>query len=310
MRIAVIGTGAVGGYFGAKLAEAGHELVFLARGKHLEALQAAGLRILSPNGDLHIQKADFPASAAQAGVVDVILFCVKSYDTQSAAESLGPLLSAHTTILSLQNGIDNPEKIAAVWRDHAVFPGVVYLGAEICSPGVIRHSNGGKIVFGAADGQRSQSAMQIERLLSEAGIPCQLSSNIHEVQWSKLLWNAAFCAISCLARADVKQIVDSAPLTSLAIDCMVEVQSAAELRGVILPRALFDQTIAFSRGLGAFKPSMLQDLEAGKRLEYEAFNGLIARVLQASGKAAPINQAFQSLLQQLERHSRKGNHTR
>ena len=310
MRIAVIGTGAVGGYFGAKLAEAGHELVFLARGKHLEALQAAGLRILSPNGDLHIQKADFLASAAQAGVVDVILFCVKSYDTQSAAESLGPLLSAHTTILSLQNGIDNPEKIAAVWRDHAVFPGVVYLGAEICSPGVIRHSNGGKVVFGAADGQRSQSAMQIERLLSEAGIPCQLSSNIHEVQWSKLLWNAAFCAISCLARADVKQIVDSAPLTCLATDCMVEVQSAAELRGVILPRALFDQTLAFSRGLGAFKPSMLQDLEAGKRLEYEAFNGLIVRVLRASGKAAPINQAFQSLLQQLERHSWKGNHTR
>ena len=133
MRIAVIGTGAVGGYFGAKLAEAGNELVFLARGKHLEALQAAGLRILSPNGDLHIQRADFPASAAQAGVVDVILFCVKSYDTQSAAESLGPLLSAHTTILSLQNGIGNPEKIGAVWRDHAVFPGVVYLGAEICS---------------------------------------------------------------------------------------------------------------------------------------------------------------------------------
>ena len=310
MRIAVIGTGAVGGYFGAKLAAAGHELVFFARGKHLEVLQAAGLRVLSPNGDLHIHEADFFASAAPAGVVDVILFCVKSYDTEAAAESLGPLLSAHTAILSLQNGIDNPEKIAAVWRDRPVFPGVVYLGAEISSPGVIRHSNGGKIVFGAADGKKSQSAMQIERLLSEAGIPCQLSANIHEVQWSKLLWNAPFCAISCLARADVKQIVDSAPLTSLAIDCMAEVQSAAELRGVILPRALFDQTIAFSRGLGAFKPSMLQDLEAGKPLEYEAFNGIVARLLQGSGKAAPINQAFQSLLQQLERHSRKGKQRR
>ena len=300
----------MGGYFGAKLAAAGHELVFLARGKHLEGLQATGLRVLSPNGDLHIHKADFPASVAQAGVVDMILFSVKSYDTQSAAESLGPLFSAHTTILSLQNGVDNQEKIAAVWRDHPVFPGVVYIGAEISSPGVIRHSNGGKIVFGAADGQRSPSAMQIERLLSGAGIPCQLSSNIYEVQWSKLLWNASFCAISCLARANVKQIVDSAPLTSLAIDCMTEVQSAAELQGVILPRSLFDQTIAFSRGLGAFKPSMLQDLEAGKPLEYEAFNGVVARLLQASGKAAPINEAFQSLLQQLERHSREGKQTR
>jgi 2-dehydropantoate 2-reductase len=305
MRIAVIGTGAVGGYFGAKLAAAGHDLVFIARGKHLEALQAAGLRILSSNGDLHIQKADFLGNAAQAGVVDLILFCVKSYDTQTAAESLGALLAESTTIISLQNGVDNPEKIAAIWRDHRIYPGVVYIGAEIASPGVIRHSNGGKIVFGAPDGQADESAVRIEQLLSQAGIPCQLSANIHEVQWSKLLWNAPFCAISCLARADVKQIVDSAPLTRLAIDCMAEVQSAAELRGIALPRGSFDQTIAFSRGLGAFKPSMLQDLEAGKPLEYEAFNGIVARLLQGSGRAAPINQAFHSLLQHLDKSPRE-----
>src|SRR5678816_1931099 len=305
MRIAVIGTGAVGGYFGAKLAAAGHDLLFIARGRHLEALQAAGLRILRPNGDLHIHKADFLASPAQAGVVDLILFCVKSYDTQAVAESLAPLLAESTPILSLQNGVDNPEKIAAVWRKQRIYPGVVYLGAEIYSPGMIRHSNGGKIVFGAPDGQADESAVRIEQLLSQAGIPCQLSVNIHEVQWSKLLWNAPFCAISCLARADVKQIVDSAPLTRLAIDCMAEVQSAAELRGIALPRASFDQTIAFSRGLGAFKPSMLQDLEAGKPLEYEAFNGIVARLLQGSGRAAPINQAFHSLLQHLDKSPRE-----
>jgi len=305
MRIAVIGTGAVGGYFGAKLAAAGHELVFFARGKHLDALQAAGLRILSPNGDLHIQQAQFLASPAQAGSVDLILFCVKSYDTQAAAEFLGPLLADRTTILSLQNGVDNPEKIAAVWREHRILAGVVYIGAEIYSPGVIRHSNGGKIVFGALHGQPDESARRIEQLLSEAHIPCQLSTNIREVQWGKLLWNAPFCAISCLARVDVKQITDSAPLCRLAIDCMSEVQSAAELRGVTLPRALFDQTIAFSRGLGAFKPSMLQDLEAGKPLEYEAFNGIVAELLQASGRAAPINQAFHALLQHLDKPSRE-----
>jgi 2-dehydropantoate 2-reductase len=305
MRIAVIGTGAVGGYFGAKLAAAGHDLVFIARGKHLEALQAAGLRILSPNGDLHIQKADFVASATQAGVVDLILFCVKSYDTQAAAESLGPLLAESTTILSLQNGIDNPQKIAAVWRHHRIYSGVVYIGAEISSPGVIRHSNGGKIVFGAADGQADESAVRIEQLLAEAGIACQLSAKIHEAQWSKLLWNAPFCAISCLARADVKQIVDSAPLTRLALDCMTEVQCAAQLCGVTLPRTWCDQTIEFSRGLGAFKPSMLQDLEAGKPLEYEAFNGMVVQVLQGAGKTAPINRAFHSLLQHLDRRSRE-----
>lgn len=279
--------------------------MFLARGKHLEALQAAGLRVLSPNGDLHIQKADFLDNAAQAGVVDLILFCVKSYDTRAAAESLGPLLAERTIVVSLQNGVDNAEKIAAIWRDNRIYPGVVYIGAEIASPGVIRHSNGGKIVFGTPDGQADESAVRIERLFSQAGIPCQLSTNIHEVQWSKLLWNAPFCAISCLARADVKQIVDSAPLTRLAIDCMAEVESAAELRGITLPRTSFDQTIAFSRGLGAFKPSMLQDLEAGKPLEYEAFNGIVAKLLQGSGRAAPINQAFHSLLQHLDKSPRE-----
>jgi 2-dehydropantoate 2-reductase len=108
-----------------------------------------------------------------------------------------------------------------------------------------------------------------------------------------------------LARADVKQIVDSVPLTQLALDCMTEVQCAAQLRGVILPRQLFDQTIEFSRGLGAFKPSMLQDLETGKPLEYEAFNGMVVKLLQVSGKAAPINQSFHSLLEHLDKRPRE-----
>ena len=305
MRIAVMGTGAVGGYFGAKLAAAGHDLAFIARGKHLEAMRRTGLRIESPTGDLRIKDAVFARDPAAYGPAELVLFCVKSYDTEAAAETLAPLIGEETVVLSLQNGVDNPEKIARRWGTGRCLPGVVYIGAQVAAPGVVLHSSGGKIVFGASSGPPGAAAEHIEQTLSSAGIPCSISENIQKVQWSKLLWNAPFCAISALARADVKQILESQPLKKLASDCMAEVRAAALARGVDLPRALFDDTIAFSTALGAFKPSMLQDLEAGKPLEYEAFNGLVVKILQQAGQAAPVNQCFYALLQQLDKKPRE-----
>ena len=300
-----MGSGAVGGYFGAKLASAGHELVFIARGKHLDAMRRSGLRVASPSGELRVTDATYAATPAEAGFVNLILFCVKSYDTDSAAQSLGPMIGNHTTILSLQNGIDNPEKIARLWNEGRTLAGVVYLGAQITAPGIITHSAGGKIVFGQLNGQAGDAAKALKRALTDAGIPCELSRNIQKIQWSKLLWNAPFCAISCLARANVMQIIQSESLTQLALDCMVEVQAAAHARNVELPRVLFDETLAFSKGLGAFKPSMLQDLEARKPLEYEAFNGIVMKLLQQAGQAAPVNQCFYTLLQHLDHQLRE-----
>jgi 2-dehydropantoate 2-reductase len=148
MRIAVMGTGAVGGYFGAKLAAAGHDLVFIARQRHLAALRRNGLRVTSPTGDLHVRSELFTDSPADAGTVDLVLFCVKSYDTARAAAALAPLLSKQTAILSLQNGVDNPDKIAGLWGTERTLAGVVYIGALVTVPGVIEHSSGGKIVLG------------------------------------------------------------------------------------------------------------------------------------------------------------------
>ena len=158
LRIAVIGTGAVGGYFGAKLAAAGHELVFLARGKHLDALRRDGLRIVSPSGNRHVRNAVFTASGEAIENVELVLFCVKSYDTETAAKAFAPLVGARTTILSLQNGVDNPEKLAELWGDDRILAGVVYIGAQIDAPGVIHHANGGKIVFGRLDGKANEGA--------------------------------------------------------------------------------------------------------------------------------------------------------
>ena len=304
MRIAIMGSGAVGGYFGARLAVAGHELTFIGRGAHLAAMRRSGLRIDSPYGNLHIERAVFSASAEETPA-DLVLFCVKSYDTETAARAIAPLIDNDTLIVSLQNGIDNAEKLARLWGAERTFAGVVYLAAQLDSPGVIRHSNGGRIVFGLSHGGAGPAAERIDQTLFAAGISCAISADITRVQWAKLLWNAPFCAISCLTGTNAKQIVESETLTQLAIDCMAEVQAAARTRGIDLPRKLLDETIAFSQDLGTFEPSMLQDLKARKRLEYEALNGVVVRLLRDAGEAAPVNYAFYALLEQLDRKNRK-----
>jgi 2-dehydropantoate 2-reductase len=305
MRIAIMGTGAVGGYFGAKLAAAGHQVVFIARQKHLATLRRKGLRVASPAGNLHVQNALFTDSPADAGIVDLVLFCVKSYDTAEATAALAPLMSGRTAILSLQNGIDNPAKIASCWGADRTFAGVVYIGAQVSAPGLIQHFSGGKIILGQINSQHSDAAGTIEQTLSAAAIPCEISPAIAQVQWVKLLWNAPFCAISCLTRSTVKEIVESESLTRLALDCMMEVQSAARTQRIDLRTELLDQTLAFSRGLGEFKPSMLQDLEAGKPLEYDAFNGIVVRLLERAGQQAPTNLVFYSTLKFLDKKLRE-----
>jgi 2-dehydropantoate 2-reductase len=303
VRVAVMGAGAVGGYFGAKLA-ASNEVAFIARGVHLAAMRRKGLMVESPRSHLDIRDALFAENPAEIGAVDLVLFCVKSYDTESATAKVAPLMGDGTIILSLQNGVDNADKIARRWGEEKTLAGVVYLGSQLLRPGTIRHSSGGKIIFGELGGQVHQPTRALEKVLSSAQIPCEVSREIRAIQWRKLLWNAPFCAISCLTRATVKEIVASESLTKLAQDCMAEVRSAALTQGVELDPALFDETLHFSKSLGAFKPSMLQDLEAGKPLEYQAFNGIVVNLLRAVGKEAPINEVFYNALKYLDERIR------
>jgi len=304
VRIAVMGAGAVGGYFGARLAAASNDVAFIARGCHLTAMQRGGLTVESPHGNLHIRDALCTEDPTQVGTVELILFCVKSYDTESAAQSLAPMMGRNTVILSLQNGVDNADKLAQVWGSDRILAGVVYIGSELLVAGRIKHSAGGRIVFGGLDGQIHQATQAIERVLSSAQIPCEVHREIRNVQWRKLLWNAPFCAISCMTRATAKEIVKSDSLTKLALDCMMEVREAAKSQAVDLDPALFDETLNFSKSLGDFKPSMLQDLEAGKPLEYEAFNGIVVELLRQTGKKAPTNQVFYGALKYLDKKIR------
>ena len=304
MRIAVMGTGAVGGYFGAKLAAAGHEVIFIARGAHLAALKQFGLYVESFRGNLRIRSALFTDDPAEGGTVDLVLFCVKSYDTGTATLALAPLMAPTTRVLSLQNGVDNPSLIAQTWGKERTLAGVVYLGARLVQPGVINHSSGGKILIGELDGAVYESTRAIQKAISASQIPCELSPNINQAQWRKLLWNAPFCAISCLTRATVRDILESESLRKLAIDCMAEVTAAAETQGVDLEPSWIDETLKFSQSLGDFRPSMLQDLEAGKPLEFEAINGVVVNLLRRCGKEAPANLIFYGALAYLDKKLR------
>ena len=304
MRVAVMGAGAVGGYFGARLAGASNDVAFIARGPHLAALHGQGLTLESPQGNLHIRDALFTDDLSQVGVVDLVLFCVKSYDTEATADKLASLIGDRTIILSLQNGVDNADKIAQRWGHKRTLAGVVYIGSQLLQPGKIKHSSGGRIVFGELDGQVHESTQAVERVLSSARISCEVSKAIRNIQWRKLLWNAPFCAISCLTRTNVKEIVESESLTKLALDCMTEVREAAQAQAIDLDPALFEETLNFSKSLGDFKPSMLQDLEAGKPLEYEAFNGIVVGLLGRIGKQAPTNQVFYGALKYLDKKIR------
>ena len=304
MRIAVMGAGAVGAYFGAKLSASGHNVAFLARGAHLDALRREGLRVESPGGNLRIQNALFTNDPGEVAAADLILFSVKSYDTDAAIGALTPMIGSVTTILSLQNGVDNAEKISARWGENRTLAGVVYLGAQLVRPGTIKHSAGGRIVFGELDGSVRDITKSIEQVLTAAQIPCEISKDIRKAQWRKLLWNAPFCAVSCLTCATVKEIIESDSLRKLAVACMNEVRQAARTQRVDLEPELVDETLNFSKSLGDFKPSMLQDFEARKPLEYEAFNGVVVKLLRQAGKEAPVNQVFYGTLEYLDKNIR------
>lgn len=303
IRVAVMGTGAVGGYFGARLAASGHDVSFIARGRHLQAMRSEGLKVESFQGNLHIQSL-FTSEPKAVGPVDLILFCVKSYSTEEAAEELAPLVGKETMILSLQNGVDNPDKIAALWGKSRTLAGVVYIAAQVPTPGTIRHSAGGRIVLGELDGAVSEKTKAVQQLFAAAQVPCTISTEIRKVMWGKLVWNAPFCAIACLTQATAQEIVESDHLKKLALDCMEEVREAGKCVGINLEPLVIEEALKLSRALGDFKPSMLQDLEAGKSLEYEAFNGIVVTLLRQAGKEAPANEIFYAALKFLDKKNR------
>jgi 2-dehydropantoate 2-reductase len=292
MRIAIVATGGVGGYFGGLLARAGHDVIFIARGAHLQAIRASGLKVRSVHGDFDIHSAQATGDPAEAGAVDLTIFAVKTYDTDSAAQLMRPLVGPQTAILPLQNGVESAARLSRHFGAQAVLGGAVWVVASIAEPGVIKQeSQFRRIVLGQLDGRETQRARDIRDALAQAGATAEVSDNIEKVLWTKLLFIASFSGITSVTRAPAGPVMANGESRLLLERAMREVEAAARAKGIPMDGDVVDKTMAFAEKLEATATSSMQrDVAAGRRLEYDALNGAVVRAGRETGIPTPVHE--------------------
>jgi len=298
MRIAVMGTGGTGGYFGGLLARAGEAVAFIARGAHLEAIRKNGLAIKSVlAGDFSIQ-ATATDNPSDIGPVDFVLFCVKAYDNAAAAEQIRPLIGPETVVLSVQNGIDNEDQIGKVVGPEHVLGCVSYVSSTIKSPGVIAQTGGpGTLVFGEMQGGPSARTEALQNTLQNSKITAELHSDIQVALWQKFIGICGVNGITALTRLPMGEIVACRETHNLMRGTMEEVEAVARASGANLPEGCVDQSMDFFSGVEpSVRGSMYYDLAAGRRLELEVLNGTVVRLGSKHGIPTPINFAIYAAL--------------
>jgi 2-dehydropantoate 2-reductase len=288
MRIAVVGAGGVGGYFGAKLARAGESVVVLARGAHLDAIRRNGLRVRSAIDGDFTAKVEAVDSFAGQPPVDMALFCVKSFDTHTAAETLRPVLGADTGVVSLQNGVDNEAVIDEVLGPGRALGGAAFVFSTIESPGVIAHTLLGRIVFGELDGRVSARATQLRDALARAGVPVELTTDVQRMLWEKYLLISAQAGTTALTRTPIGVIRDTPETWRLYRRIVEELATVARAAGVALPADVVENIMTGAAKLAPTAYSSLHhDLVHGRRLELEALHGHAVRLGERLGVATP-----------------------
>ena len=300
MKILVMGAGAVGAYFGARLRAAGEDVVLCARGENLRAILEHGLDITSIRGDLHIEvtATDTPRDFAP---YYLILFCVKAYDTDAAAKAVSGCLEPGGVILTLQNGVENEAKLAAIFGRAAVMGGNARVGVEMVAPGKIVHLSTGHIDFGELDGRVSDRARKIADVFRRAGILGQISADIMTARWDKLIWNGALNTVATLTRRRVGEIIDDPEGLKLLRTLMQEIVNVARAEGANISDDRIEEYIAHSqKNLRALKTSTQQDLERGKALEYEALSGAVVRAARRHDINVLAVEAIYALLRLLD----------
>ncbi len=304
-HIAVMGAGAVGGFFGGMLARAGMRVTFIGRPAFVEAVQRNGLYIESAKfqGAVRVEASSDPSAAKGA---DLVLFCVKTLDTESAAKALEPHVASDCAVLSLQNGVENVEQIQAATKLFAL-PAVVYVGASVPEPGKVKHGARGDLVIGVSKGNRGGSEdpqQQVERIATtfeKSGVPCKISENIDADLWSKLLLNCAANAISAIANASYGEVVREPMSRELVIATAREVAAVARAAGVELPEEqLVAGGVKFLEGMKDVMSSTAQDVARKKKTEIDALNGVIVRKGNELGIATPANFALTALVKLIE----------
>ncbi len=298
MRIAIMGAGALGGYFGGRLAAAGNDVTLIARGAHLEAIRTQGLHIHSPKGDLHLPNIRATDDPADVGPVDVVMFMVKNYDVEAAAEAIKPMLEPDTMVTTFQNGVSAPDRLAAIIGADRVIPGVARIPADIKEPGVIRHNaDFDMLLFGESDGARSQRCEQFASVLKEAGTTAIVPENINHELWAKFVMQASLSSLTALTRLNLGPLREYAGSADLFQRSMVETAQVGHAIVAGLHPDIAAQQWKFLAGLpGTVHASMLDDLVRGKRIELNYLSGDVVRLGASHGVATPLHEMFVAAL--------------
>ncbi|WP_226005818.1 2-dehydropantoate 2-reductase [Natrinema salinisoli] len=298
MKFAVFGAGGVGGYLGARLADAGHDVHLVARGDHLAALESNGMRVESIHGDTNVE---LPATddPADIGPCDYVLFCVKAHDTRDAAADIEPLLGDETVVVSFQNGVDNERWLAEEIGEEHVVGGVAYIFSTIGDPGVVEHTGGpARFIYGELDGERSDRVEALDAALSESeGIDAVLAEDIRVELWRKFAFICAQAGMTAASRLPIGEIRESDASWAMYRRIVEEVCTVARAEEVDLPDDTVDEWLTFARELDPEMYSSLHyDLTHDKRLELEALHGSVVRHADDVGVDVPMNEAVHAIL--------------
>jgi 2-dehydropantoate 2-reductase len=298
MRIAVVGAGGVGGGFGAALAKAGAEVVFIARGAHLAAMKSAGLKIQGGRGETHVMPTEATDDPATVGAVDIVLFCVKLWDVESAGAHIKPLIGGDTAVIPLQNGIDAAERLIPILGRNAVMGGVAQISASITAPGVIQQvGTFMRMIFGELSGSRSKRAEDFLALCLKAGFDATLSEQILTELWMKFVLLATNASVTALARQPIGRLRDDPDLRPVMIAAFRETIDVGRARGIALPTDALEKILAFvGHAPPAMKASMALDLERGNRLELPWLGGKVVELGRELGVATPTHSLMYAML--------------
>jgi 2-dehydropantoate 2-reductase len=300
MRIAILGSGAVGGYFGALLARAGHDVIFIARGGHLDAIRASGLTVRGPLGPFTVH-ARAESDPAAVGRVDLVLLAVKTYDNRDALPLLRPLAGPGSVVLTVQNGVDSPEETAAIVGRDAVLAGAAYIATAIAAPGVIEQTGAyRRIVFGEVfhpDRVVSPRVAALATALADADIEVAAVPDARVPLWEKFVYLAPYAGMTGASRQAAGAIRDDAVARRQLIAAFAEVDRLARAEGVPLPADLIDRIVHYLDGVPAtMRSSQLIDLSQGRRTEVEALQGAVVRRAARAGVNVPIMETLYAVL--------------
>lgn len=290
MKILIMGTGGVGGYYGGLLAQQGNEVTFIARGSHLYAIRHEGLKVKSVHGDFTVFPANAKEDPARVEPVDLILFCVKAYSTDEAAEAIRPAVGPQTVVMSLQNGVEAAERIGKVVGLEHVIGATTWLSSAVEAPGVIRQvSQFRRIVFGELGGGPSERIQSIYEVLNQTGITVEVSEDIRKVLWTKLVFIAAVSSIGSLSRLPMGDYRSIPETRSLLSSIMQEVESVARAQAIRLDENVIQNWLQFiDDAAPQIRPSMQLDVETGRRTELESMVGVIGRKGRELGVPTPV----------------------